>query len=183
MPSVWSGAVTLSRYASQERTVAGPVIVSPLTVICRPVGWVWNVTSTYLGSSRLVVVADRPPASVAVRVISRYDVLAASRSSGSGPVIGTSLPDTGPRNGCVCVAWCLTTSQLRALGGRAPVSASVAWPRSTSCSPTANLLPSAGESITGTGAVFPGSMLSVVVPVAPAGSRTVSRAVTDPPVV
>ena len=83
----------------------------------------------------------------------------------------------------MCVAWCLTTSQLRALSGRLPVSASVAWPRSTKCSPTANLLPSAGESMTGTGAVFPGSMLSVVVPVAPAGSRTVSRAVTDPPVV
>ena len=53
--------------------VNGVVDEIAFTVICRPVGFDAKVSTTVCGSSRRVVEAEAPPASVAVNVSSRYD--------------------------------------------------------------------------------------------------------------
>jgi len=53
--------------------VNGVFAVVALSVSCSPAGFDWNVRFTVFGWMFTLVVADRPPESVALSWISRYD--------------------------------------------------------------------------------------------------------------
>src|SRR4051812_45430857 len=129
--------------------VKGVVAVREPKVSCIPGGSDVTVTGTVRGSSRRVTVVVRPLESRAVSRSSRYEGY-----SWSGAVM---VPPDTPVQVCRECVWqadgqcCRTISQVSALAGRAPSSGSVAEPEKLIGVPTCQVVPVAGDAITGCG--------------------------------
>ncbi len=156
--------------------VKGAVDVVAFTASWSPVGAVANERMTVSGCSSRVVDALAPWASVAVSVSSRW-----AGYSWSGPK-KDSLATPGKESpGWLWQLdgqWRIVTCHDSRLGGTLPSWASEADPLKKISSPTSQVVPAAGVSITGTGGVLDAEMTTESVPVSPPGSVTRNPAVT-----
>src|SRR5689334_15384315 len=154
-------------------------LVEP-TVSGSPDGLLANVRFTVCGCRSSVVAVVSPRESVAVRRSCRYDGY-----SWSGAVIE---PPATPVSVCTKCVWqlpgaeqcCSSTSHFSAVAGNAPSCGSVAWPVKVIGSPTFQVNPVAGVSMTAVGPPAPAVMGTVDVLLAPSVSVTLSRAVNVP---
>ena len=155
----------------------GATLVELPTVNCNPVGALANDRLTVFGSSRTLVVACRPPLSVAVRRSMRK--LGYSWSGAANEPLATPLKVwigwTWQEFGSVG-QWCMSRDQVRRAAPSVPSSASVAWPEKLIVSPTAQVRALVGLSMNAVGAVLLTEIEIVALFEAPPGSVTRSRA-------
>src|SRR3954447_12503275 len=164
------GALTELAEPTTTRVTNGVVCAPELSVrlaSLRPPGLVLKVRSTVRGSSRTLVVAVRPPPSVAVSLSSIQHGYAWSGAENVPPVTPLTVWITWVWQSFGVEQWCMIMSQLSAEAGSVPCCGSVAWPEKLTELPTCHVTVELGASMTAVGAVLPTVTVANAVPVAP----------------